>query len=73
LLQGMVALTSGMYASASCIKDGVREIIGTYGSLETLELPAYVSQILSGPLSDVLEANRLLQGEALPALGDRTP
>lgn len=43
LLQGMVALTSGMYASASCIKDGVREIIGTYGSLETLELPAYVS------------------------------
>lgn len=68
LLQGMVALMSGVYASANCIEDGVREIIGTYGSLETLELPAYVNQILSGPLSDVLEANRLLQGEALPIL-----
>ena len=73
LMQGMVTLTAGVYASAGCIQKSVQEMIGTYGTLETLQLPAFVNQILSGPLTDVMEANQMLQGPSLFALGDTAP
>lgn len=60
LQRSMVALTAGVYATTNQIEEGVHQMIGTYGTLESLQLPTYVNQILSGPLSDVMEANRML-------------
>lgn len=73
LMQSMVTLTAGVYASASCIQKSVQEMIGTYGTLETLQLPAFVNQILSGPLTDVMEANQMFQEPSLFSLGDTAP
>jgi hypothetical protein len=39
-----------------------------YGALETLQLPAAINQKLSGPLSDLLEADQMLKRPSIFAL-----
>ncbi len=60
LSQSMLALTAGIYATGNELAKSVQSMLKEYGTLETLELPSYVNQILGGPAADLEQAKVML-------------
>jgi hypothetical protein len=68
LSNSMVALTSSVNATASELSGSLNAMLEQFGSLDALELPAYVNNILGGPAADLDAAKAMIRGSTLVSL-----